>query len=81
MIKIRIVVALIAIIASLASGMVFLVKDKGQSERTAKALTVRISLSVLLFGLLMLGIFTGHIKPHGIYPPGHPANQPTQPAE
>jgi hypothetical protein len=80
-IKILIVVALIAIIASLASGMVFLVKDKGQSERTAKALTVRISLSVLLFGLLMLGIFTGHIKPHGIYPPGHPANQPTQPAE
>ena len=81
MIKILIVVALIAIIASLASGMVFLVKDKGQSERTAKALTVRISLSVLLFGLLMLGIFTGHIKPHSIYPPGHPANQPTQPAE
>ena len=81
MIKILIVVALIAIIASLASGMVFLVKDKGQSERTAKALTVRISLSVLLFGLLMLGIFTGHIKPHGIYPPGHPANQPTQPAK
>ena len=81
MIKILIVVALIAIIASLASGMVFLVKDKGQSERTAKALTVRISLSVLLFGLLMLGIFTGHIKPHGIYPPGHPANQQTQPAE
>jgi len=80
-IKILIVVALIAIIASLASGMVFLVKDKGQSERTAKALTVRISLAVLLFGLLMLGIFTGHIKPHGIYPPGHPANQPTQPAE
>jgi len=81
MIKMLIVVALIAIIASLASGMVFLVKDKGQSERTAKALTVRISLSVLLFGLLMLGIFTGHIKPHGIYPPGHPVTQPTQPAE
>ena len=81
MIKILIVVALIAIIASLASGMVFLVKDKGQSERTAKALTIRIGLSVLLFGLLMLGIFTGHIKPHGIYPPGHPASQPTQPAE
>ena len=81
MIKILIVVALIAIIASLASGMVFLVKDKGQSHRTAKALTVRITLSVALFGLLMLGIFTGHIKPHGIYPPGHPANQPTQPAE
>ena len=81
MIKMLIVVALIAIIASLASGMVFLVKDKGQSERTARALTVRISLSVLLFGLLMLGIFTGHIKPHGIYPTGHPATQPAQSVE
>ena len=76
MIKIFIVLTLLAIIASLASGMLFLVKDRGNSTRTAKALTVRISLSVLLFGLLMLGIFTGHIKPHGIYPAGHPVTQP-----
>ena len=80
-IKILIIAALAAIIVSLASGMVFLVKDKGQTERTAKALTVRISLSVLLFGLVMLGIFTGHIKPHGIYPAGHPANQAAQSKE
>jgi hypothetical protein len=80
-IKILIIAALAAIIVSLASGMVFLVKDKGQTERTAKALTVRIGLSVLLFGLLMLGIFTGHIKPHGIYPAGHPTNQAAQPKE
>ena len=57
-----------AILISLGSGLVFLLKDKGQTERTAKALTVRIVLSVSLFGLLMLGVFTGHIKPHGIYP-------------
>jgi flagellar basal body-associated protein FliL len=68
LIKILIVIALIAIIVSLASGMFFLVRDKGQTERTARALTVRIVLSVSLFGLLMLGIFTGHIKPHGVYP-------------
>ncbi len=68
LIKILIVLALIAILVSLGSGMVFLLKDKGQTERTAKALTVRIVLSVSLFGLLMLGVFTGHIKPHGIYP-------------
>ena len=81
MIKIFIVLTLIAIIISLASGMLFLVKDGGETKRTAKALTVRISLSVMLFGLLMLGIFTGHIKPHGIYPAGHPANQPAKVAE
>ncbi|MEA3242386.1 MAG: twin transmembrane helix small protein [Pseudomonadota bacterium] len=82
LLKILIITALVAIIVSLASGMVFLVKDKGESQRTAKALTVRISLSVLLFGLLMLGIFTGHIRPHGIYPAGHPATQTAaQPTE
>ena len=82
LIKILIIAALVAIIVSLASGMVFLVKDKGESQRTAKALTVRISLSVLLFGLLMLGIFTGHIRPHGIYSAGHPATQTAaQPTE
>jgi len=75
LIKILIIATLLAILASLASGMVFLVKDKGQSQRTAKALTVRITLSVALFALLMLGIFTGHIKPHGIYPAGHPVTQ------
>jgi cytochrome bd-type quinol oxidase subunit 2 len=68
LIKTLIVIALIAILISLTSGMVFLLKDKGQTDRTARALTVRIALSVSLFGLLMLGIFTGHIKPHGIYP-------------
>ncbi len=77
-IKVLIVVALVAIVISLASGMVFLIKDKGKTERTAKALTVRISLSVALFGLLMLGIFTGHIKPHGIYPAGQAAAQPAK---
>ena len=68
LIKTLIVIALIAILISLGSGMVFLLKDKGQTDRTARALTVRIVLSVSLFGLLMLGVFTGHIKPHGIYP-------------
>jgi len=75
LIKIIAVVALIAIILSLFSGMVFLVKDKGKTERTAKALTLRIALSVSLFGMLMLAVATGHLKPHGIYPANHPVNQ------
>ncbi len=81
LIKLLIIATLVAILVSLASGMVFLVKDKGQTERTAKALTVRITLSVALFGLLMLGIATGHIKPQGIYPAGHPVTQRHQAAE
>jgi len=77
LIKALIVIALLAIIVSLGSGMLFLVKDKGQGNRTVRALTIRIALSVSLFALLMLGIATGHIKPHGIYP-SSPAQTPVE---
>jgi len=40
--------------------------DKGQSDRTVKALTRRIALSVVLILLVILGIWTGVIKPHDI---------------
>ena len=66
--KIIIVVFLFAIIGSLFSGLFFLMKDKGASERTVKALTVRVSLSVLLFILLMIGFATGLLQPHGVTP-------------
>jgi hypothetical protein len=66
--KILIVLILLVIIGSLFSGLFYLVKDKGTSERTVRALTVRISLSVLLFLLLMIGYATGVLQPHGIYP-------------
>lgn len=66
--KILIIILLIVILASLSSGMFFLVRDKGKSDRTVKSLTVRIVLSVLLFALLFIGFATGLIKPHGILP-------------
>ena len=68
LIKTLIVITLLAILFSLFSGMIFLVKDKGQSERTVRALTIRIALSVLLFILLMAAFATGLIQPHGINP-------------
>ncbi len=64
--KIFIVLVLIAILFSLGSGLIFLIQDKGHSERTVKALTVRIVLSVALFALLMLGYLAGVIQPHGL---------------
>jgi len=66
--KIIVILFLIAIIGSLFSGLFFLMKDKGASERTVKALTVRVSLSVLLFILLMIGFATGLLQPHGAIP-------------
>lgn len=68
LVKVLIVVVLLAILISLFSGMFFLVKDKGESKRTIKALTVRIVLSVALFVLLMIAFATGLIQPHGITP-------------
>lgn len=64
LLKIAIVLMLLLIVASLFSALFYLVKDKGTGERTAKALTVRIALSLTLFLLLMLGYYTGVI--------GHP---------
>ncbi|HYQ71424.1 MAG TPA: twin transmembrane helix small protein [Gammaproteobacteria bacterium] len=64
--KILVVVILFTIIGSLFSGLFFLIRDKGASDRTVRALTVRISLSVLLFVLLMIGYATGLLQPHGV---------------
>ena len=66
--KIIVVLFLIFIIGSLFSGLYYLVKDKGTSERTVRALTLRISLSVILFILLMIGYATGLLQPHGVVP-------------
>ncbi|MBS64066.1 twin transmembrane helix small protein [Salinisphaera sp.] len=66
MVKIFIVVFLFAIIAALASGLVFLVRDSGDTRRTVKALTWRISLSLALIALLVLGYLTGIVQPHNL---------------
>lgn len=66
MIKI-IVLALVALIfVSLASGLYYLIKDQGTSERTVKALTWRVALSVALFVLLMAGYYLGFIPKTGL---------------
>jgi hypothetical protein len=66
----RIFVALvfIGIIASLGSALFYLMKDKGGTNRTVNALTVRIGLSVALFLLLLLAHYMGWIKSTGFTP-------------
>jgi hypothetical protein len=61
LIKVVIVLTLIVILGSLFSALYFLAKDKNGGERTVKALTIRIGLSIGLFILLMLGYATGLI--------------------
>jgi len=61
-----IVYLLIALILfSLISGLVFLVRDRGQGERTVRALTWRIGLSIGLFLLIMLAYWSGIVSPNG----------------
>ena len=52
---------LVLILASLASALVFLVRGRDDPKRMAKALTVRIALSVGLFVVLMAGYYFGLI--------------------
>lgn len=59
--KVVIVVLFLALVASLFSGFVFLMKDKGASLRTWNSLTVRLCLAVLLMGFLIYGIYTGQL--------------------
>ncbi|HXZ97408.1 MAG TPA: twin transmembrane helix small protein [Burkholderiales bacterium] len=54
------------ILFSLGSALYYLIKDKGRSERTVKALTVRITFSIVLFLILMLGFYFGLISPQGL---------------
>ncbi len=72
MIKTLIVIVFLAILVSLGSGLFALVGDKGASKKLVNSLTVRIVLSVLLFGLLIIAYLNGLIQPHGIVPSTSP---------
>ena len=61
-----VVAFLVIIVLSLGSAMFYLIRDKGKSDRTVKALTVRVALSVTLFALLMLGHYFGIIPKTGL---------------
>lgn len=49
------------ILVSLFSALFYVMKDRGNSERAVRALTVRISLSIMVFAILLLGYHFGFI--------------------
>ena len=63
--KIVIVVLLVMIFISLASGLWYLWQDKEGSNKVVKSLTWRVGLSIVLFVLLMFGLWMGWIQPNG----------------
>ena len=66
MFKTLIIINLLLILASLASGVFFLARDDGKTLRVVQSLTIRVALSVSLIALLLIGYFSGAIQPHGI---------------
>lgn len=87
--KILAIIIFLVIIASLASALYQLIKNPNAegSAKLVKALTVRISLSVLLFIIVFIAYATGLFQPQGIgarieqYRLEHASNQAGEPAQ
>ncbi|VAX01609.1 hypothetical protein MNBD_GAMMA22-2027 [hydrothermal vent metagenome] len=62
--KYLILVLLTLILISLGGALYSMVKDKGQSKRTVKFLSMRVALSIGLFLIMLIGIATGIITPN-----------------
>lgn len=68
--KYFVALAFVAILASLASALYYMMKDgrdgKPKTSNMARALTIRIGLSILLFVCVLLAWKLGYIQPTGI---------------
>ena len=64
MIKATVIFLLFAILGSLGSAMVYLVRGRRGSKQVVQALTLRIGLSIFLFLLILIAMTAGWIKPH-----------------
>ncbi len=67
MTEVLIVIIIIAILVALGFGLIGMLRGGKQgSDKMFKSLVVRVSLSVLLFALLMFAGYMGWIKPNAI---------------
>ncbi|ALN60163.1 MULTISPECIES: twin transmembrane helix small protein [Lysobacter] len=65
--KLLFVAAFLAVIVyNLGAGLYYMLVDKGTSKRTVNALTRRIGFSIALIALVVVGIATGVVQPHGV---------------
>lgn len=61
--RIFIGIAFVGILIALGSALVFLIRDRGSTNRTVNALTVRVALSVTLLMAIWLAWWLGWIEP------------------
>lgn len=64
--KTIVIFILFLVISSLFTALYSMIKDKGQSDRTVKMLTMRIAMSIGLLILLLVGYQLGWIAPHPV---------------
>ncbi|AYC30918.1 twin transmembrane helix small protein [Pseudomonas cavernae] len=67
MLKAAIVLMLLATVASLFSGLFFLVKDEGHGSRVVNALTLRVILAGLTLALIAWGFYSGQLVSHATW--------------
>ena len=60
--KILILILVFGVVVSLFAGLYFVYKDKGNSTRAVKALTVRVALQAIIIALLLGGLLLGYIQ-------------------
>lgn len=61
MLKAVIVILMLAVIVSLFSGLVFLIKDGGKTQRVVNSLAVRVALSLTLLVLILIALWHGDL--------------------
>ena len=59
MLKILIVVLMLAVLVSLFSGLFFLIRDGGKTNRVLNSLALRGALSVLLLAVILISVWQG----------------------
>ncbi len=64
--RIVILLLLLVVLASLFSGLYFVYKDKGNSNRAVIALSIRVGVSVLVFAILIGAYYFGWITERGL---------------
>ena len=80
MLKTVIVLLMIALVASLASGLVFLMSDQGNPEkkRLFTSLAARLGIAACLLLVILYGVMTGQLGHQNPWDPGPGANEAAQ---
>ena len=80
MLKTLIVLLMIALVASLASGLVFLMSDQGnpQKKRLFTSLGARLGIGACLLLVILYGVMTGQLGHQNPWDPGPGASEAAQ---